>query len=95
MALVKSSGVSRLKSIPPAAEVIAVICPDELDSDPHAIARLADATFQNVGNQQRAQALQAAERAIAIDPKLGVTHEALAKVRYWMDWDLYFDGAQN
>jgi TolB-like protein/Flp pilus assembly protein TadD len=37
--------------------------------------------------QQRTQALQAAERAIAIDPRLGVAHEALAEVRYWFDWD--------
>jgi TolB-like protein len=37
--------------------------------------------------QQRAQALQAAERAIAIDPKLGAAHEALAEIRYWFDWD--------
>jgi TolB-like protein len=37
--------------------------------------------------QQRAQALQAAERAIAIDPKLGGAHEALAEIRYWFDWD--------
>jgi TolB-like protein/Flp pilus assembly protein TadD len=42
-----------------------------------------DRTFQ----QQRAQALQAAERAIAIDPKLGAAHQALAEVRYWFDWD--------
>jgi TolB-like protein len=37
--------------------------------------------------QQRAQALRAAERAIAIDPKLGAAHEALAEIRYWFDWD--------
>jgi adenylate cyclase len=37
--------------------------------------------------EQRAQALQAAERAIAIDPKLGAAYEALAEVRYWFDWD--------
>jgi TolB-like protein len=37
--------------------------------------------------QQRALALQAAERAIAIDPKLGEGHEALAEIRYWFDWD--------
>jgi len=40
-------------------------------------------TFQ----QQRALALQAAERAVALGPKLGVTHEALAEVRYWFDRD--------
>jgi len=40
-------------------------------------------TFQ----QQREQALQAAERAIAIDPKLGDAHLALAFVRYAFDWD--------
>jgi tetratricopeptide (TPR) repeat protein len=40
-------------------------------------------TFQ----QQREQALQAAERAIAIDPELGDAHLALAGVRYWFDWD--------
>ena len=37
--------------------------------------------------QQRALALQAAERAIAIDPKFGLAHEALAEIRYWFDWD--------
>jgi adenylate cyclase len=37
--------------------------------------------------QQRIQALQAAERAIAIDPKLGEAHEALVWIRYWFDWD--------
>jgi adenylate cyclase len=40
-------------------------------------------TFQ----QQRTQALQAAERAIAIDQRLGEAHEALAEVRYWFDRD--------
>jgi TolB-like protein/Tfp pilus assembly protein PilF len=40
-------------------------------------------TFQ----QQREQALQAAERAIAIDPELGDAHLALAFVRYGFDWD--------
>jgi TolB-like protein/Flp pilus assembly protein TadD len=42
-----------------------------------------DRTFQ----QLRAQALHAAERAIAIDPTFGAGHEALAEVRYWFDWD--------
>jgi TolB-like protein len=37
--------------------------------------------------QQRTQALQAAERAIAIDPKFWAAHEALAEIRYWFDWD--------
>jgi TolB-like protein/Tfp pilus assembly protein PilF len=37
--------------------------------------------------EQRAQALQAAERAIAIDPKFGAAHETLAEVRYWFDWN--------
>jgi len=42
-----------------------------------------DRTFQ----QQREQALRAAERAIAIDPKLGEAHEALLWIRYWFDWN--------
>jgi len=37
--------------------------------------------------QQREEALQAAERAIAIDPELGDAHLALAGVRYWFDRD--------
>jgi TolB-like protein/Flp pilus assembly protein TadD len=41
--------------------------------------------------QQRTLALQAAERAVAIDPNLGVSHEAMAEIRYWFDWD--FTGA--
>jgi len=40
-------------------------------------------TFQ----QLRAQAFQAAEKAIAINPQLGPAHEALAEARYWFDWD--------
>jgi TolB-like protein/Tfp pilus assembly protein PilF len=42
-----------------------------------------DRTFQ----QQREQALKAADRAIAIDPNLADAHLALADVRYWFDWD--------
>jgi tetratricopeptide (TPR) repeat protein len=37
--------------------------------------------------QQRTLALHAAERAIAINPNLGEAHEALAEIRYWIDWD--------
>jgi TolB-like protein/DNA-binding winged helix-turn-helix (wHTH) protein/tetratricopeptide (TPR) repeat protein len=37
--------------------------------------------------QQRELALQAAEQAIAIDPNLGESHEALVEVRYWFDWN--------
>jgi TolB-like protein/Tfp pilus assembly protein PilF len=37
--------------------------------------------------EQRAQAFQAADRAIAINPTLAEAHEALAEVRYWFDWD--------
>jgi tetratricopeptide (TPR) repeat protein len=32
-------------------------------------------------------ALHAAERAIALDPKLADAHVALAAVRYWLEWD--------
>jgi TolB-like protein/Flp pilus assembly protein TadD len=37
--------------------------------------------------QIRAPALQAAERAIALDPQLVEAHETLAEVRYVLDWD--------
>src|SRR5882757_2001011 len=37
--------------------------------------------------QVRAPALQAAEHAIALDPKLAEAHVALAQIRYWFDWD--------
>jgi tetratricopeptide (TPR) repeat protein len=37
--------------------------------------------------QVRAPALQAAERAVALDPQLVEAHEALAAVRYSLDWD--------
>jgi tetratricopeptide (TPR) repeat protein len=37
--------------------------------------------------QVRAPALQAAERAIALDPQLVEAHETLAEVRYVLDWD--------
>ena len=37
--------------------------------------------------QQRDQALQAAERAIAADPNLSEAHQAMAELRYWFDWD--------
>jgi TolB-like protein/Flp pilus assembly protein TadD len=37
--------------------------------------------------QQRTLALNDAERAVAINPNLGVAHEALAEIRFWFDWD--------
>jgi TolB-like protein/DNA-binding winged helix-turn-helix (wHTH) protein len=37
--------------------------------------------------QARELALQAAERALALDPKLPEAHIALGKVRLWVDWD--------
>jgi tetratricopeptide (TPR) repeat protein len=37
--------------------------------------------------QVRAPALQAAQRAVALDPQLAEAHEALARVRYLFDWD--------
>jgi TolB-like protein/Tfp pilus assembly protein PilF len=37
--------------------------------------------------QQRTLALQAAERAIAINLNLAAAHEALAEIRFWFDWD--------
>jgi TolB-like protein/Tfp pilus assembly protein PilF len=35
----------------------------------------------------RELALHAAERAVALDPKLAAAHDALGAVRYWLDWD--------
>ncbi len=37
--------------------------------------------------QQRTLALNDAERAVTINPNLGVAHEALAEIRFWFDWD--------
>jgi TolB-like protein/Tfp pilus assembly protein PilF len=37
--------------------------------------------------QARELALQAAERALALDPKLPEAHIALGKIRLWFDWD--------
>jgi TolB-like protein/Tfp pilus assembly protein PilF len=60
--------------------------------DPHAAvawAELSEAllcqgrTVQHV----RAPALQAAEYAIAADPLLADAHVAMARIRYWFDWD--------
>ena len=31
--------------------------------------------------------MRAAERAVALDPKLAEAHVALGEVRYWLDWD--------
>jgi adenylate cyclase len=38
-------------------------------------------------HQVRDLALHAAERAVALDPKLADAHYALGAVRYWQDWD--------
>ena len=51
---------------------------------------LIDTTAVLIGpmvQQVRAQALQAAEHAIELDPKLPEAHVALAHIRYWFDWD--------
>jgi len=45
--------------------------------------------------QFREPALRAAERAVALDPKLAEAHYALGAVRYWLEWDWVAANTEN
>ncbi len=44
-------------------------------------------TFDRTQQQYRERAVQAAQRALALDPRSADAHIALGKIRFWCDWD--------